>query len=220
MSLEDLLQRAQVWRAGRAAPGVGLASGFAALDAILPGGGWPTRGLTEILATGSGIGALRLVLPALARLSREGRWIIWVAPPHIPYSPALSGHGLDLSRVLVVDFPEDERNAAAQSLWAYEQALRFDACGAALLWVDRLPQLRLRRLQLAAESGATWGLLFRPAACAAQASPATMEKNSRPLSEQIGGSLNPTWVEWLMGFPLEWTALKASATRSSRRSRK
>ena len=22
------------------------------------------------------------------------------------------------------------------------------------------------------------------------------------------GSLNPTWVEWLMGFPLEWTVLK------------
>ena len=35
----------------------------------------------------------------------------------------------------------------------------------------------------------------------------------------IGGQLNPTWVEWLMGFPLEWTALKRSVTRSSRKSR-
>lgn len=34
-----------------------------------------------------------------------------------------------------------------------------------------------------------------------------------------GGSLNPTWVEWLMGFPLEWTALKDWAMRSSRKSR-
>jgi hypothetical protein len=33
------------------------------------------------------------------------------------------------------------------------------------------------------------------------------------------GSLNPTWVEWLMGFPLGWTDLGASETRSSRRSR-
>jgi DNA (cytosine-5)-methyltransferase 1 len=41
-----------------------------------------------------------------------------------------------------------------------------------------------------------------------KASQATMERNSRPLSEQIGGSLNPTWVEWLMGFPLGWTDLK------------
>ena len=31
------------------------------------------------------------------------------------------------------------------------------------------------------------------------------------------GSLNPTWVEWLMGFPLEWTALPASETPSCRR---
>jgi hypothetical protein len=35
-----------------------------------------------------------------------------------------------------------------------------------------------------------------------------------------GGALNPTWVEWLMGFPLGWTVCDASATRSSRRSSK
>jgi hypothetical protein len=46
------------------------------------------------------------------------------------------------------------------------------------------------------------------------------EKNGENLPQQIGGSLNPTWVEWLMGFPLEWTALKHWATRSSRKSRK
>ena len=36
----------------------------------------------------------------------------------------------------------------------------------------------------------------------------------------ISGSLNPTWVEWLMGFPLGWTVLEPSETPSSRRSRK
>jgi hypothetical protein len=46
------------------------------------------------------------------------------------------------------------------------------------------------------------------------------ERNSLPLNAVIGGSLNPTWVEWLMGFPLEWTALKDSATPLSRKSRK
>jgi len=40
------------------------------------------------------------------------------------------------------------------------------------------------------------------------------------LPQAIGGALNPTWVEWLMGFPLGWTALEGSATPSSRRSRK
>jgi hypothetical protein len=29
-----------------------------------------------------------------------------------------------------------------------------------------------------------------------------------PLSSQIGGQLNPTWVEWLQGFPLGWTEVE------------
>ena len=48
-----------------------------------------------------------------------------------------------------------------------------------------------------------------------KASQATHDKNSRPLSEQIGGSLNPMWVEWLMGWPLGWTDLKPLATDKS-----
>jgi hypothetical protein len=45
--------------------------------------------------------------------------------------------------------------------------------------------------------------------------------NAITLSESAsGGSLNPTWVEWLMGFPLGWTALDASETPSSRKSRR
>ena len=36
----------------------------------------------------------------------------------------------------------------------------------------------------------------------------------------IRGTLNPTWVEWLMGFPIGWTDLKHWVTRSSRKSQK
>ena len=32
-----------------------------------------------------------------------------------------------------------------------------------------------------------------------------------PLVVQVGGSLNPTWVEWLMGWPLGWTSLEPLA---------
>jgi len=45
-----------------------------------------------------------------------------------------------------------------------------------------------------------------------KASPATMARNSRPLSEQVGGQLNPNWVEWLMGWPIGWTASEPLAT--------
>lgn len=33
------------------------------------------------------------------------------------------------------------------------------------------------------------------------------------LNDQMGGQLNPMWVEWLMGFPIGWTDLNASETR-------
>ena len=45
-------------------------------------------------------------------------------------------------------------------------------------------------------------------------------RNSLPLNAVIGGSLNPQWVEWLMGFPLGWTVCAPSATPSSRKSPK
>ena len=36
----------------------------------------------------------------------------------------------------------------------------------------------------------------------------TKGDNTPTLPDQIGGQLNPTWVEWLMGYPAEWTALE------------
>jgi hypothetical protein len=48
--------------------------------------------------------------------------------------------------------------------------------------------------------------------------PSQYGRNSLPLNAVDGGSLNPTWVEWLMGFPLGWTALDALETPSSRKS--
>lgn len=50
-----------------------------------------------------------------------------------------------------------------------------------------------------------------------KASQSTMDRNARPLSEQIGGDLNPAWCEWWMGLPLGWTALDALETDRYRR---
>ena len=38
--------------------------------------------------------------------------------------------------------------------------------------------------------------------------PSQMVRNTKPLNAEVGGSLNPTWVEWLMGWPLGWTDSK------------
>lgn len=175
MSLDTLLQRVDIWRGGehslrdRGVDGAAIATDIGALDEALPGGGWPLGALTELLVARPGIGELQLVLPALARLSQEGRWLVWIAPPHLPYAPALASAGVDLARLLLVR-PADARGI----LWSAEQALRSRACGAVLAWPRSVNTRRLRRLQLAAETGKTLGLLFRSLSACKQPSPAAL----------------------------------------------
>jgi len=80
LSFSALLERRDIWRGdslNRAGAPV-VSSGFPALDAELPGGGWPAGALTEILPAHEGIGELRLLGPALASLSRRGSRLAWV----------------------------------------------------------------------------------------------------------------------------------------------
>jgi hypothetical protein len=156
-ALARLLSHPAIWRGNDCAPEpASIGTGFAELDAALPGSGWPRAALTEILLEREGIGELRLTLPALARLQSEGRSIVWIAPPYRPYAPALAAAGLDLARLIVV------RGASrADALWAYEQALRAPECGAAFGWMPAHDERVLRRLQVAARDGRTWGVLWR-----------------------------------------------------------
>ena len=124
-------QHPDIWRGSELARPAcpGIASGFAALDAELPGGGWPCGALTEILPQHEGIGELRILGPALAQLAAQGKFIAWIAPPYLPYAPALAAAGIALERVLIVKTAKD-----GDSLWATEQALRTAACGGVLAW--------------------------------------------------------------------------------------
>jgi len=162
---------AGLWRGRDAPPRTmpAISTGLPALDAALPYGGWPLGALTEILVDREGIGELRLVMPALAQLSRQGRWLAWISPPYIPYAPALAHHGVDITRVMLVRPKADNDH-----FWAVEQALRAGTCGAVLAWPRSGDSRRLRRLQLAAEAGNSWGLLFRPLRSAKQSSPAAL----------------------------------------------
>lgn len=156
-ALAAILDHPAIWRGGDCAPEPAcIASGFAALDAVLPGGGWPRSALAEILLEREGIGELRLTLPALARLQSEGRSVVWIAPPYRPYAPALAAAGLDLARLIVV-----HPCKGSDALWAYEQALRAPECGAAFAWMNLHEERALRRLQVAAREGRTWGVLWR-----------------------------------------------------------
>ncbi|HET7833421.1 MAG TPA: translesion DNA synthesis-associated protein ImuA [Gallionella sp.] len=170
-ALDSLLQHPGIWRGNQRAQTSedALPTGFAELDDLLPGGGWPRGALTEILTEREGIGELRLLLPALVRASGQDKWLMWVAPPHVPYAPALAAAGVKLKRLLVAT-PQ----AADDAWWTVEQALRSGACSAVLAWLTAPDERRMRRLQLAAETGRTWGVLFRAAAAAQQRSPAAL----------------------------------------------
>jgi hypothetical protein len=134
-----------------------ISTGFAQLDAVLPSRGWPRDALLEIITRQWGIGELRLLLPAMMEISRQGLWIVWIAPPYLPYAPALLEGGVDLSHTLVIN----PKNDAHADLWGMEKILRTQACGMVLAWPKRLAGHAVRRLQLAAEAGSSLGVLFR-----------------------------------------------------------
>jgi len=45
--------------------------------------------------------------------------------------------------------------------------------------------------------------------------PSQMNRNTVQLGDMVGGQLNPTWVAWLMGFPIGWASLKDTETPKS-----
>ena len=176
-------QHPGIWRGSELARTAcpGLATGFSALDAELPGGGWPLGMLTELITREAGIGELRLMVPLLRQLTRERRVVILLAPPHIPYAPALASFGVDLEHLLIVQAPN-----AADRLWAVEQTLRSGSFGALLAWLpqEKTRPEHLRRLQLAAQSAQGPVFLFRSLAAQFESSPAPLRLLLLPRPEQ------------------------------------
>ncbi len=173
-ALAEILADARVWKLkdASAAPARPVwSTGRSSLDARLPGGGWPTASLIEVLLDDTGLGEVQLFLPALVACQGrvESPWLIWIAPPYEPYAPALAQQGIQLNRLLVVRPP-----SATEALWAAEQALSSGVCAAVLLWLKGTDDRWLRRLKLAAESGGALGVLFRPERHRFESSPATL----------------------------------------------
>lgn len=169
-TLDSLLAAQTLWHAGRhpATTRDGEPTGHAALDALLPQRGWPRRALTELLLPADGVGELALLMPTLARLSREGGTLALVTPPYLPYAPAWQAAGIDLGALQVIE------TAPRDALWAFEQCLRSGACAAVVGWPRQADAQALRRLQVAADSGDCLGFVLRDRKHAANPSPAAL----------------------------------------------
>jgi len=183
-TLADILQRQAVWRGGTVPAASTAPTGYAELDAELPGGGWPAGGLAEVLCHAEGIGELQIALPALAALTAAGHRVAWLAPPYLPYAPALRTAGVRLERLTVIRAP-----GRRDALWAAEQALRARSFHALLLWLPRASYPELRRLAAAAQSGPGFVLAFRPPEAACESSPAVLRVALEAAAPEAAGQL-------------------------------
>lgn len=119
-----------LWRASQIGGGQRRTtpSGHAALDAELPGGGWPHAELTELLLPQPGIGELRLLVPALAMVGRAGQGggqptsqsivnpcVMLFDPPALLSAWALAQQGLSSRHWLLVHARAGQGGAAARS---------------------------------------------------------------------------------------------------------
>ncbi|REL29309.1 translesion DNA synthesis-associated protein ImuA [Thalassotalea euphylliae] len=156
-NLIDLLQNQDlVWQgnAKKAHSPVCLPSGFAPLDQQL-GGGFP-QGVNEIQSV-SGIGELRLLIPALMAAAVEQRLIVFIASMGTICSEMLTEQGIELEQVLVLSLDEHQ-----QALWAAEQCLRSGACHSVVMWTQAsLAIHQVKRLQVACDVGNSFHFILR-----------------------------------------------------------
>lgn len=194
-----------LWRAHQlgAARAAVTPSGFERLDAELPGGGWPHRGLTELLLPHPGVGELRLLAPALAAPAASAGGpaaagpALLLAPPGALSGWALAALGIAPQRLLWlepaglpggcddmrVDARADARtDARSDALWALEQALLSGHLGPVLAWWPGVLRAdALRRLQLAAQAHDAPVFLLRGSAARARTSPAPLRLALQPV---------------------------------------
>lgn len=166
-----------LWRAGSLARGSArvLPTGYEALNAELPGGGWPLGGLTELLCPQPGIGECRLLRPALSTLCSGAGRIALVGPPYLPNAVRLVGWDFSPEQIVWV-----RADKPADLLWAAEQIVRSQAFGGVLIWLNQVRPGALRRLQVLAQAGESAIWVFRPAQALRESSPAVLRLGLAP----------------------------------------
>jgi protein ImuA len=144
-------------------------TGFAALDAQLPGGGWPCQSITELLQPQPSLCEWRLLAPGLRGLVADGGQVLLVGPPKRPHAPGLAQLGLHEKSLvwLAADTP-------GERLWTTEQLVKANPRGAVLAWLPQARPEQLRRLQVHAQSCDCPVFLFRPEQAQRDASPAPL----------------------------------------------
>lgn len=147
-----------------------LSTGHPALDAQLPGEGWPLGNLVEVLQQEARQHVWQLTGPALGEAMRSTQQpAVLVHPPYQPFGPSLREQGIRPEHLLCV-----QADKPSARLWAAEQALRCADVSAVLAWLPRARTEDLRRLHLCAQAGDKLLFVFRGVETREQSSPARL----------------------------------------------
>ena len=160
-----------IWRGSDLGQQVGstLSTGFPALDAELPGRGWPCQSLTEILCTQPSVLEWRLIGPTLRTVVAASGSVVVVGPPKHPHLPGLRHTGIDEKHLVWV-----QADAPAERLWCTEQLVKANASGALVAWLPQARPEQIRRLQVCSQACEGPVFLFRPAAAQHESSAAPL----------------------------------------------
>lgn len=171
-ALPDLNAMRHVWRAGElgSASLATVDTGYAALNQVLPGGGWPQGALVEMLQPQAGLHEWGLLAPALAAVqaAAPAQLMVLVGAPWQPFGPALGARRLDMRRILCV------HSQGPALLWATREALQCADVAAVLAWLPDARSAHLRRLQIAAHAHNKLLFVFRPLRAQLESSPAPL----------------------------------------------
>lgn len=160
-------------------------SGWAVLDAELPGGGWPCRSVTELLTGQPAVLEWRLLGPGLRPVVDAGGQIAVVGPPRHPHLPGLQHLGLSERQFVWI-----QAEAPAERLWATEQLIKSNASGAIIAWLPSVRPEQLRRLQVCAQACEGLVFLCRPEAARHEASAAPLRVHAAACEDwQLGVQL-------------------------------
>lgn len=160
-----------VWRGDELGTPVSrtVTTGWTALDAELPGGGWPYHSLTEILAPQPSVLEWRLLGGALRQVVAAGGQVVAVGPPKQPHLPGLLHLGISQRHLVWI-----RAEAPAERLWVTEQLIKSNATGAIVAWLTQARQEQIRRLQVCAAASESLVFLCRAEATRHEASAAPL----------------------------------------------
>ena len=146
-----------------------IPTGWPALDAQLPGGGWPCRSISEILAPQPAVIEWRLLGGAMRHVVANGGQLVLIGPPKHPHLPGLMHDGADARQLIWV-----QAETPAERLWVTEQMIKSDAAGVIVAWLPQARQEQIRRLQVCALACHAPVFLCRPEAARHESSAAPL----------------------------------------------